>query len=441
MIDNSTKSSIQSAIQRYCVIMSILHVYLKQDRQAYTNDMFQEVKAKREEVMRKLHNSSAPFQQRVRETLRRCLRGSDILLNPSLKYDVKSIAGICENVCRYMAKQLKTNEQLSENYKRLYRFMRENPDQFTYVVKGLLQEKDEISLQKTRNVAGLSYDDITRMETEGQLEEKICHELQEWIFSIKIQGTAQMGNKLDGKMKRLERKFLGKEEYKCLGDERIKAILEERRGEMKGIFDNVSDCFPDQGNVLTKNGPKALLQLSVEDNVLTINGKGQVVYSTVWMFSHGDHSNKMLYICIESTSGQILHVSSGHLLHVGRLGNLIPAKDVRVGDVLFTPAADGLKQTAVKSIKTKWMRGMFCPHTMTGSIIVDGIAASCYTTALSPTVAHLLLMPARLLYSVLPTKVFGALVPYDKESGSPWLLNKYRGWLVKLAAKFALDYE
>jgi Hint module len=45
-----------------------------------------------------------------------------------------------------------------------------------------------------------------------------------------------------------------------------------------------------------------------------------------------------------------------------------------------------------------WREGLFNPQTLHGDVVVDGLRASSYTTAVEPAVAHRLLWPLRVLF-------------------------------------------
>ena len=58
--------------------------------------------------------------------------------------------------------------------------------------------------------------------------------------------------------------------------------------------------------------------------------------------------------------------------------------------------------------------------------MVNNILASCYTDVISHQVAHVMLLPARMLYHVLPSRVFNWMFPYDETEGMPKLLLRMK---------------
>ena len=68
---------------------------------------------------------------------------------------------------------------------------------------------------------------------------------------------------------------------------------------------------------------------------------------------------------------------------------------MKIGDNVTL--ADG-KASAVVAIAAVRKEGLHNPHTLQGDIVVNGVLASSYTSAFSPTLAHVVLAPLRALY-------------------------------------------
>lgn len=134
-------------------------------------------------------------------------------------------------------------------------------------------------------------------------------------------------------------------------------------------------------------------------------------FSAVYFFSHADADVRASAVRIEtSISGVVFTASPGHLLYVN--GHLVEAGRIRVGDILHvarddddddddsgssTPSVDAIVVAVARSV----VRGRFNPHTLHGDIVVNGIAASSFTTAVHPAVARTLLLPFRAAYRAL----------------------------------------
>ncbi|GAB0491803.1 hypothetical protein MMPV_003058 [Pyropia vietnamensis] len=110
-----------------------------------------------------------------------------------------------------------------------------------------------------------------------------------------------------------------------------------------------------------------------------------------------------------------LVLSPGHYLWVN--GRLAAAHTVLMGDTLT--AADG-SVAVVTGVSRITSVGLYNPHTLGGSLVVEGIAVSCYTTAVRVGVADALLTPVRAAYHV-GVRGWGAGV-LSSMSGLAWLV-------------------
>lgn len=167
-------------------------------------------------------------------------------------------------------------------------------------------------------------------------------------------------------------------------------------------------CFPASATVdVVGRGQVAMADLHVGDVVAVGGGRPP---SPVYTFSHADAGAVSTFVSLttSTTSAQAtgarasgaamaapaptaLRLSPGHYLPVN--GRLAAAKTVVVGDTLAAgPAGEPATVTSVELVTGK---GLYNPHTVDGGVLVDGIRASCYTTAVEPRLAGALLAPAR----------------------------------------------
>lgn len=116
-------------------------------------------------------------------------------------------------------------------------------------------------------------------------------------------------------------------------------------------------------------------------------------FSEVFFFGHRDESTMTEYVMIYTDDDATITLAAGHYLYVN--GRITAAAVVSVGDIL---ELDTGAKTTVRFVTRKELLGQFAPHTIDGDITVDHIRASSYTTAVHPTLAHLLLTPLRMLY-------------------------------------------
>ncbi len=206
--------------------------------------------------------------------------------------------------------------------------------------------------------------------------------------------------------------------------EKLEDLVVDKRNELQE-----AKCFPADSLVICKDIGKIKMEnLALGDDVLTCDLTGQLKFEPIILFSHGDKTKTGQYLTLSLSDSSTMSLSSEHLIHVGKLGNLKAASQLQVDDIIFVAdnAKDTVTHVSVVAIKVESKKGMFAPHTTGGSIVVDGVVASCYTTVLPPVVAHAMLLPARWLHALLPLSWYRWLFLYDKEMGMPTLLAKYR---------------
>jgi len=115
------------------------------------------------------------------------------------------------------------------------------------------------------------------------------------------------------------------------------------------------------------------------DSVLTMDGSYQTMYS----MNHYHKSKETIFVQIRTNleSEQPLELSPNHLLYVADSINPVPASTVEVGDKVWT--IEGGKEVLEINMITR--DGLYNPLTMDGTIVVDGIVASAYTTPTGKT--------------------------------------------------------
>ena len=182
-------------------------------------------------------------------------------------------------------------------------------------------------------------------------------------------------------------------------------------------------CFPASARVETRAGGHVRVDaLRIGDVVRTSVG-----WSPVYAFSHADAAASAVYVTLTTAAGR-LTLTPGHYVPVsaapagGHGGDargtqcaarsrLVAAGAVRVGDALWSLAPAAANASAAAAVGGAWVavtavaasaaperRGLYNPHTLDGALLVDGFAASTYTTALAPRLADAGLAVARLAF-------------------------------------------
>lgn len=167
----------------------------------------------------------------------------------------------------------------------------------------------------------------------------------------------------------------------------------EARDEVKSTF----DCFPAAATVAVAGELRAMEDLAVGDNVAVGGG-----VSRVFMFTHAEKEGLFPFVRLTTAGAEAVSLSAGHYIYAN--GALVKARAVRVGDRLRL-AKGG--EAAVVGVEETRERGLYNPQTLQGDIVVGGIVASTYTSAVEPRVAHALLAPVRAVYAWLGLSMVG----------------------------------
>lgn len=154
-------------------------------------------------------------------------------------------------------------------------------------------------------------------------------------------------------------------------------------------------CFPASATVELASGDRVpMADLRIGDRVRT----GPASFSDVFLFTHRDAVIRSNFVRLLTVAGSSITLTKSHYLYSN--GALVAAESVRIGDVLELADGSDSPVVAVESVSSV---GLYNPQTVDGNIVVEGVVASAYTTAVHPRVAHsALLAPVRFLYERLP---------------------------------------
>ncbi|CAB1329186.1 unnamed protein product [Coregonus sp. 'balchen'] len=183
-------------------------------------------------------------------------------------------------------------------------------------------------------------------------------------------------------------------------------------------------CFPGRSLVTLEDGSRRAVQyLRPGDRVLASPGAdgrgsaGELVYSEFLTFlDHEPAARKQFYV-LGTETGANLTLTAAHLVFVterncsvgesfnGAVMRTMYASDVRPGQCVLTAGgAGGDKGPQAHLSPVAWVHiqvdtGAFAPLTGHGSLVVDGVLASCYAAVDQHHLAHWAFGPLRQLYS------------------------------------------
>jgi len=130
--------------------------------------------------------------------------------------------------------------------------------------------------------------------------------------------------------------------------------------------------------------------------VQSLNDNNEFEFSPVEWWVHADPHQELDFYSLATESGHKLKLSDRHMIYVTpceQPGQRTPkfAQNVQIGECVFVENPEGqLIASPVVSADQIRMTGAYSPITATGSIVVDGVAASVYSTIENESLQKLL---------------------------------------------------
>lgn len=154
--------------------------------------------------------------------------------------------------------------------------------------------------------------------------------------------------------------------------------------------------------MISETGATRKLQdLRIGEKILSMDLDTQTfVYSEVILFLDWDPSQRRDFLKIELQSGRTLTVTPSHLIFQIANDNrsrTIYAAKLKTGDRVLVLDSKKLIEDIIVKVRQIVSTGVFAPLTLTGTVVVDGVLASCYATIDSQSIAHWAFTPIRLM--------------------------------------------
>jgi Hint module len=125
-------------------------------------------------------------------------------------------------------------------------------------------------------------------------------------------------------------------------------------------------------------------------------------FDDIYMFGHKDATTMASFVRLETEKGMVLRLTRDHHVHIqqhhksGATWMAIPASESKVGDLVRVFQGCDSEESIIQRIVSKSAvmdRGLYNPYTLGGSIIVDGVLASCHSSSALDDLFHLLDIP------------------------------------------------
>uniref|UniRef100_A0A915Q6K1 Hint domain-containing protein n=1 Tax=Setaria digitata TaxID=48799 RepID=A0A915Q6K1_9BILA len=157
------------------------------------------------------------------------------------------------------------------------------------------------------------------------------------------------------------------------------------------------NCFSANTKVYTQNGEKTMKEVAVGDFVLVPVSKSQLRYERVEMFYHREPETRAKFVVLETESGRKLSLTELHLLPLGDCDEMRQsmndvdivdqwlrkskfAHKARIGDCVFTISSNHeLQVDHIVKVGRQYLKGIYSPMTVEGSIVADGVLTSCFS--------------------------------------------------------------
>jgi len=159
-------------------------------------------------------------------------------------------------------------------------------------------------------------------------------------------------------------------------------------------------CFAGTERVTLENGAtKAIADVQAGDRILTVNAKGEQVYSDVAYLPHGKNTETAVFMVLATEAGRDVKMTANHMLPAGVCSAaslpVVAASAVTVGDCVETVSG----RERVVSVGTVAGEGIYTVIAMEELLVVNGVVATPYG-GVNPALANVYYNIHRLAYSV-----------------------------------------
>ena len=234
------------------------------------------------------------------------------------------------------------------------------------------------------------------MELKKQLADKKRSDEEKKELERRLAEEAQKQRELKEKERKLKEDLERRQQEEATTESGGKATQE--------VENTSGGCYSASSIFVDINGRQRQmdsLQIGEQVQVLSNN---EIRYEPVVTFIHRQPELMQEFLQITTLKNKVLKITEDHLLFVEKMGEAraIPARDVKIGDVVYVRACQSVESDQVHSISTVFEKGAYAPVTLSGTILVNDVHTSCYFDVLSHDWSQRAMAIARAVYHVSP---------------------------------------
>ncbi|CAF1429265.1 unnamed protein product [Adineta steineri] len=148
--------------------------------------------------------------------------------------------------------------------------------------------------------------------------------------------------------------------------------------------------------------------LQIGEQVLAIDHNDQIVSTEIVSFLHYENNSQTFFYIFTTETGHQISVTSDHLMFIGNQ-TYIQARfiDLTQHNLYIMGNNGQLQPSRIRSIDVQLKQGYATPITQHGTLIVNNISASCYSSIYHHNLGHMAMAPLRWFHHA--KQIFGVV--------------------------------
>ncbi|CAF1139173.1 unnamed protein product [Adineta steineri] len=208
----------------------------------------------------------------------------------------------------------------------------------------------------------------------------------------------------------------------CIGEDFVRGSLSElielsqkccvNKGERMSEecpFVSKPQCFYMTDMATSPKGNEIPIKdLQIGEQVLAIDHNDQIVSTEIVSFLHYENNSQTFFYIFTTETGHQISVTSDHLMFIGNQ-TYIQARfiDLTQHNLYIMGSNGQLQPSRIRSIDVQLKQGYATPITQHGTLIVNNISASCYSSIYHHNLGHMAMAPLRWFHQA--KQIFGVV--------------------------------